>query len=118
MHVDHVDGDTGHNVIGNLVASCPRCNQWRDYERTANAIRQARGRVLTAFGRTQCLSEWAREFQISRPSIVTRLNKGWSPERAVSEPRGKFGPQRGSARPQAKGARDPIEWAQSLGQLL
>ena len=41
------------------------------------------GRRLTAFGRTQTLTQWAAEYQISRASLHSRIQKGWEPERAL-----------------------------------
>jgi hypothetical protein len=58
---------------------------------------RAKGKQLTAFGRTQCVSEWARELGVSRNTIDTRLANGWSIERAVSESPGKSGPKRRAA---------------------
>jgi hypothetical protein len=95
MHVDHLDDDPKNNCIDNLVASCPRCNQRRGLPKM-RATQAAQGRLLTANGKTQCVSEWAREIGLSPQSILYRLERGWLVERAVSEPRGKFGPMRGA----------------------
>ena len=92
MHVDHKDEDITNNDPDNLVPSCARCNLWRNYQKTRTAITAATGVFLTAFGRTQCISQWAREVGISNVALKTRLTNGWSLERALSEPRGKFGP--------------------------
>jgi hypothetical protein len=40
-------------------------------------------RLLTAFGKTQSLSEWERETGLHRV-LSARINAGWSPEEAVS----------------------------------
>jgi hypothetical protein len=37
-------------------------------------------------GRTQTVSEWARELSISKETISSRLRQGWSAERALGEP--------------------------------
>jgi hypothetical protein len=91
MHVDHLDDVKDHNDASNLVASCPRCNQWRAHDR-AVAARRSRGRMITAFGLTRCIAEWARDIGISAQALQFRLNKGWPTERALTEKRGKFGP--------------------------
>lgn len=41
-------------------------------------------RMITAFGKTQCLSVWARELGIPRYTLARRLNKGWSTLDALS----------------------------------
>jgi hypothetical protein len=42
-----------------------------------------RNRLITAQGRTQCLSAWSEEVGIQRITITARLARGWSPERAL-----------------------------------
>lgn len=92
MHVDHLDDDPKNNKIDNLVASCPRCNQKRGIPKM-RATQNAQGRLLTANGETKSISAWSRDTGLSRAAIQFRLKKGWTPERAVVEPRGKFGPK-------------------------
>ena len=41
----------------------------------------------TAFGRTQTFDEWAAEFGIKRNTLVTRINRGWTLEQALTEKR-------------------------------
>lgn len=43
-------------------------------------------RLLTAFGKTQHLAEWSREYGIQHPTILHRIKAGWSIEAAVSSP--------------------------------
>lgn len=43
-------------------------------------------RLITAFGRTQMLAEWAEETGLLNITICARLRAGWSPEEAVSTP--------------------------------
>lgn len=91
MHVDHVDSDPTNNAIDNLVASCAHCNQRRGHEKIRMTMRERYG--ITINGRTHTLNEWAAQVGISRSSICLRLKAGWEPERAVMQPRGKFGPR-------------------------
>ena len=49
-------------------------------------------RMLTAFGKTQCMADWVDEIDISRSALKNRLNKGWPVEKALScPPRSKHG---------------------------
>lgn len=41
---------------------------------------------LTANGKTQTMTEWARELGVNHTAIVYRLKQGWPVERAVTEP--------------------------------
>ncbi len=44
-------------------------------------------RLITCFGKTQCLSVWAEEYNIPYKILWDRIYKlGWSPERALTEP--------------------------------
>lgn len=59
--------------------------------RWADAKTQARNknnnRLLTHDGRTQCMAAWAEELGLSRYGLASRLDAGWSIERALSTPR-------------------------------
>ena len=94
MHIDHLDDNVTNNNIENLVASCPTCNQHRGFQKMCKTQR-AKGTQLTYNGKTMCVSEWAVEVGITVASLQYRLKHGWSIERALSEPRGVTGPQRG-----------------------
>lgn len=91
MHIDHLDDDPANNALGNLAPACPTCNQRRGQAKMS-LTRKAQGKLLTAFGRTMCVADWAREVGIASGSINTRLRNGWGLERALSEPRGRHGP--------------------------
>jgi len=43
-------------------------------------------RLVSAFGKTQALSEWAKETKVPYMTILARLNRGYDPERALMEP--------------------------------
>ncbi len=92
MHVDHVNAIKDDNRIENLVASCAGCNQWRGKEAMTRTMR-ARGRQISHDGETLCITEWAERLGISRASIQWRLDNGWTVARALTEPRGRFGPR-------------------------
>lgn len=93
MHVDHVDADVTNNAIGNLVASCPRCNQERGLPKMRMTMK-ASGRLLTAHGKTMCVADWARHLGLSRGTIIGRIEKGMLIENALSPHRSKCGPAR------------------------
>lgn len=73
--LDRIDVDKGYGP-GNC--------EWSD------SHQQARHRtdnvLITHDGRTQCLSDWAAEVGLERKVIQRRLKKGWSTDRAFSEP--------------------------------
>jgi hypothetical protein len=76
MHVDHVNGDRQDNRIENLVASCPKCNSWRDEEKNLRALRNKIGKKLSFDGETKTVSEWARQVGIAHSSMNARLQRG------------------------------------------
>ena len=65
-------------------------NYERDNCRWATSVEQARNtgtyRLISAFGKTNSLAEWAREFGIGASTIRERLCRGWSIEDALSVP--------------------------------
>ena len=83
MHVDHLNSVRDDNRLTNLVPSCPRCNQKRGQEKMRRTMRR-NGRQLTAFGKTQSVSEWAQETGISRTTISWRIDQGWSVQKALT----------------------------------
>ena len=80
--------------------SLDRINSQGDYEpsncRWASRTTQARNtrsnKLLTMNGKTQCLKAWSEELGIGAKTITCRLDRGWTVERALTQP---VQPQRG-----------------------
>lgn len=45
-----------------------------------------KNRMITAFGKTMCASAWAEELGMSPQTIISRLNRGDTGERAIRKP--------------------------------
>lgn len=96
-------GDMGHRPGTGF--SIERINNDRGYEpgnckwatRTEQNRNTRQNILLTAFGRTQCVTAWAEELGIPSGSIRDRLKGGWTVEQALSTPRFKPGQRRGVA---------------------
>ena len=73
--IDRLDNDRGYEP-GN-VRWATRREQHRN--RTDN-------RMLTAFGKTMCLKDWAAEVGIKRTTLGRRIRAGWEVERALTTP--------------------------------
>lgn len=43
-------------------------------------------RKIRANNQTKLLTEWARELEVSETTIINRIKRGWSPEKAVTTP--------------------------------
>ena len=72
--LERVDNDRGY--------SKENC-RWATYTDQLNNRRN--NRVITAFGRTQTLTQWARETGLAVTTLKNRLARGgWSPEMALS----------------------------------
>lgn len=93
MHVDHLNAIRSDNRIENLVASCPRCNMDRGFEKMKQTM-QARGINIEHNGVTKHISEWASDIGITVQSLSARLKSGWSTQDALTKPRGKTGPKK------------------------
>lgn len=94
MHVDHLNDNPQDNDLNNLVASCPTCNQWRGKRKMKRTMRERHAIKITWRGTTKTLAEWAEQVGIDRVSLQWRLKRGWSLDRALTEPRGRTGPRR------------------------
>jgi hypothetical protein len=73
-HLDRIDND-GNYELSNLRWSSPQENY---NNRRTNAL-------LTAFGKTQTLADWAREVNLPARTIWSRINdRGYDVERALT----------------------------------
>lgn len=93
MHVDHLNDDPGDNALGNLAPSCPPCNTNRGRHKSAATNIDRYALKLAHAGETRTLRDWATRLGIAKESLKWRLDRGWSVSRALTEPRGKFGPR-------------------------
>jgi hypothetical protein len=62
--------------------------RWATAEEQAN--NRTSNRVIEMNGRKQTISEWSREVGFKVAAIWMRLKRGWSVERALTEPVRKF----------------------------
>ncbi len=92
MHVDHLNDRRDDNAPANLVASCPTCNQHRGQHKAIATRRERHARWIEFGGERLTISDWARRLGIASTSLSARIKAGWPIDRALTEPRGKFGP--------------------------
>jgi hypothetical protein len=78
LTLDRKDNDLGYQP--------ENCRWATDAEQTRNTRRNRR---LTLDGRTQCMSDWARELGIRQQLISRRLSDGWPVERALAKDDGR-----------------------------
>lgn len=75
LSIDRID------VNGNY---CPENCRWVDVQTQMNNTR--RNNFITFNGETHTLAEWSRLTGINYMSLKTRLQRGWSIEKALTEP--------------------------------
>lgn len=63
---------------------CPQNCRWANKD--TQARNTSRNILLTYSGKTQCLTDWAKEYGIIRGAIEHRLKRGWSIEEALTTP--------------------------------
>lgn len=64
-----------------------RCAKCKRYTWNRAAIRHGRGgKQVEAFGRSQTIAEWGKEYNLSRAAIHARIKIGWTVEDAISKP--------------------------------
>ncbi len=73
--IHRVDNDKGY-FPENMVWALPQFQAW--YTRS--------NKIITAFGITASLAELCARFKVSWHRTYNRLKRGWSPERALTEP--------------------------------
>lgn len=79
LTIDRIDND------GNY---CPENCRWVD--RVTQNRNQRNSRWFTYKGETKHLFDWADEFGINRNTLVGRLHRGWSIEKALETPNAKL----------------------------
>jgi hypothetical protein len=67
----------------NLGYSKDNC-KWATWEEQSRNKRS--NRLITAFGKTQCLVEWSTETGLHVKTISNRIDRGWTVERALTQP--------------------------------
>lgn len=92
LHIDHLNDVKDDNRLDNLVASCHICNPMRGFHKSL-ASNRANGTHYTLNGERLPAGVWAERLGISIVSLKARVRAGWPMERALTEPRGKFGPK-------------------------
>jgi hypothetical protein len=111
LTVHHLDRDRVNCELENLVALCQRCHlraeAWalagellsrevaidrlrriaeEERRQTELPLYASNSRWISAFGELRTLSEWSELAELAPSTIHERLSRGWTPERAVSEP--------------------------------
>jgi hypothetical protein len=73
--LDRVDNDKGY--------SKDNC-RWITHRQNLNNKRT--NRIVTYLGRSMIIAEWAEEIGVNYRTLNNRINRGWSTERALTEP--------------------------------
>lgn len=74
--------DRKDNAIGYEPSNCRWATKREQSENRPSFIN-----AITFNGKTQSLTAWSREVGISRESLRSRFDQGWTTERALTEPR-------------------------------
>jgi len=72
-----------HRIANNQGYSKKNCKWATAFEQQANT---RRSRQITFMNETHIISEWVRTTGINRGTLCSRLDSGWSIERALTEP--------------------------------
>lgn len=78
-------GDFSIDRINNSKGYYKENCRWAD-RATQRRNQSSRLRLLELHGKTQCLTDWAREYGIHRETLATRLGSGWDLELALTTP--------------------------------
>ena len=95
--IDRVDNDGSYTC-----GKCPQCTErgatfncrWATPKEQGR--NKSNNRIVTAFGESLCLAEWAERIGVPSDTLQKRLNAGWAEERAVSQPLRKLHRRHGS----------------------
>lgn len=76
LTLDRIDGSKDY---------CPENCRWVDWEVQQN--NRCNNHLITFNGKTQTMSQWAREIGLKPKTLSRRINdKGWSVEKALTTP--------------------------------
>lgn len=78
-HLAGMDPQAFRERVARMIAAAPSPEELADAEVQSS-------RMITFNGRTLSLQAWSRELGITYQTLQNRLNKGWSIERALTEP--------------------------------
>lgn len=69
--------------IDNAAGYSPENCRWATYR--VQARNRSNSHMVTAYGETMCLADWAARYGVTSQTIANRLKSGWAPEDAVSK---------------------------------
>ena len=76
FHLDRIDNNGPYS---------PENTRWASS--SENCRNKNNNRILTAFGKTMCLTSWAEELRMNPKTIRSRIKMGWSLEDTLSLPK-------------------------------